>query len=277
MQTQKKPRIVSAVLVALSVLLLLFGWVGVKGEYGDELKDTMKEAVTELNDEIKNYDESYYSYVGIEKKDLKKLRSFIGVLKDGALSPVEISSVAPSISGLSDVLDAMGGMGMGVDDLQDSITVLWIVAVFTWITMALGVITALVHFVGNRRGVGVLYGICFVLLVLLYIGVGIVMDEETYGAMGITLWPFVALVLLVLSAFTDRTAKAKAPVGAAPVAPAVPGWTCPGCGNTVAATAAFCTKCGTAKPQATYCVACGAELRPGAAFCTKCGAKQNEE
>ncbi|MFA5676330.1 MAG: zinc ribbon domain-containing protein [Christensenellales bacterium] len=72
------------------------------------------------------------------------------------------------------------------------------------------------------------------------------------------------------------------------------GYACPGCGNFVAYTSAFCPSCGTKRPEQQYappaqpvqsaapaseatgnkCVSCGADLPEGAAFCGKCGSEQ---
>lgn len=54
------------------------------------------------------------------------------------------------------------------------------------------------------------------------------------------------------------------------------GWQCPQCGNACPDEAAFCMKCGTARPQQAaggFCPKCGAPTQAGAAFCMKCGTK----
>ncbi len=55
-ETVKTKRLISAVLVALSVLMLFFGWIGVKGEYRSDVKSELKTLVEELDEYIDEYD-----------------------------------------------------------------------------------------------------------------------------------------------------------------------------------------------------------------------------
>ncbi len=283
MTTTKSPRLISTVLIVLSVLMLFLGWIGVKGDYKDIIVEPVKMGIETLDEEIKNFEDSYYGWMGLEKSDLKKLRSFMGILKDGALSPMEMASVAPTISYINDLTEEYGDLfGAGsFAELAEISVVLWILAILTWAALALGIITALGHFLGSKRGVGVLYGICITILFLAYLIMGVATSSEMDGAMGATFWPWACVLLAAATLFTDKAPKAAPVAGAAPVtpvaAPAAPGWTCPGCGAALAAGTAFCTTCGTKKPEAARCINCGAELRPGAAFCTACGTKQTQE
>ena len=51
------------------------------------------------------------------------------------------------------------------------------------------------------------------------------------------------------------------------------GWTCPNCGKACRLGEAFCTECGTKKPEPPKCPGCGKPARPGAAFCSNCGTR----
>lgn len=51
------------------------------------------------------------------------------------------------------------------------------------------------------------------------------------------------------------------------------GWSCPNCGKACRQGEAFCTDCGTKKPEPPKCPGCGKPAKPGAAFCSSCGTR----
>ncbi len=52
---------------------------------------------------------------------------------------------------------------------------------------------------------------------------------------------------------------------------AIKKWTCPSCGSEMAVGSAFCTSCGTKRPEAFRCANCGRSLGRDVAFCPTCG------
>lgn len=278
MQTAKTKRLVSAALIVLSILTLLLGWIGVKGDYRSYVKEGVKSGMESIDEYLEDYDS--YSWLlgdGIKKGDLKSARRLLGMLKDGALSPLELAGIAPSFSRAVNMLSDV----MGVPESMKSAAVwLWIYAVFFWAVVVVGVLTLVAHLKGENPAIGVVYAVGILVLFFLFLAFNGKLKDLSYGesVMGLTAWPFVALLAGAAALFTDRASKAVVQPAAAAVetAPA-DGWVCPSCGGSMGAQAAFCTKCGTARPQKAFCGSCGAELRPGAAFCTKCGARQNAE
>lgn len=278
MQTAKTKRMVSAALIVLSILTLLLGWIGVKGDYRSYVKEGVKSGMKSIDEYLEDYDS--YSWLlgdGIKKGDLKSARRLLGMLKDGALSPLELAGIAPSFSRAVNMLSDV----MGVPESMKSAAVwLWIYAVFFWAVVVVGVLTLVAHLKGENPAIGVVYAVGILVLFFLFLAFNGKLKDLSYGesVMGLTAWPFVALLVGAAALFTDRASKAVVQPAAAAVetAPA-DGWVCPSCGGSMGAQAAFCTKCGTARPQKAFCGSCGAELRPGAAFCTKCGARQNAE
>ena len=58
-----------------------------------------------------------------------------------------------------------------------------------------------------------------------------------------------------------------------PKFPSVGAWHCASCGASMGAEAAFCTACGSKRPEALRCSACGSPLKKEMAFCPNCGAR----
>lgn len=288
MKTITGKRLLSAVLAGLSILLLLFGWIAVKGDYKSYFKESISASVEQFDDILDNYDE-YSGYVtmlfgdSVKKGDLRSLRGFLKKVRDGAVSPLEAATMAPTIS---KAYRMMQGLGMVDASASSGAFWMWVYALIFWLTLAAGVLTVLCHLKGANDLVGKVYagGLVLIFLVFVLLRSGF---EDLGGAMGLTFWPFLCLALGVAAIFGEKlAAKLPAaagtgftPVSGAPVAGNAPaaatsdGWVCAQCGAAQKAAAAFCTSCGAPKPQPVVCASCGATLKPGTAFCTSCGAK----
>lgn len=273
----KNKKLVTAVLTLLATLLLLCGWITVKGEMRSYMKETMRETVDEVDEIIDEFDDwAWILGDDVKKGDLRSMRNMLKTLNDAAISPSELGALAVGMG----TVNKLGGLlGMGSILPSGSAGGLWVAVIVFWVTLLCGLVTAYLRYAGKAGKAALVFtGLMLVMFIATLVINGQLSDG--YIEFGLTAWPFLAIIFTGCALALERMPESKlAAVGdavatAVPAAAAAGGWTCPGCGKTHPNSVAFCTGCGAKRPETITCPSCGAVLPAGTAFCTSCGAKQ---
>lgn len=254
------------------ILLVSTGWIGVRSDYRDAFKSSVRE-VTEQIDE-------YSGYAGLllgsdfDTEDLKAVQGFIEKLEDGSLSPLEAGLMAPR---LAKALQWFGSWVDDAEDLQKAQFWIWVYTVIFWLTVAAGVLTIVFSLVKRQSPIGVCYVGGLVILLIAFIVIWLEVDTDI---LTLTFWPFAA-ILFGVGAFVVHKRSAGRAVLQTGVA-AEERWVCPVCESLENASSAFCSQCGAPKPEkasgteeAAFCYNCGTKLEKGVLFCPNCGTKRD--
>ncbi|MBQ2602917.1 MAG: hypothetical protein II583_05835 [Oscillospiraceae bacterium] len=228
--------IVCCALIALMLLTLFFGWVGVseRGKlYWAEFRDNFDYVTDSLEDELEDYDVSSDT----QNKLIKSVNSF----RDGKLSPIEALSILISTkAAIKEV-----GEYLGPEEAQNAILgITAITAVFAAVIILI-VVLGLLNAYRAARGKGgvapaVINSILITLLIVVFVLIAEMVNSSndivpigaahsylSDGLVSLTLYPPLALVLsiavIVLSAKCRASKKApESPFNSPYVAPPVP-------------------------------------------------------
>ncbi len=306
-------KLISVVLLVLVLITTLFGWTGMKKDYRKEMtemfksEDGLEEAAEELAD---LFDVDLTSDA---KKVTKKAKAMAKTLKDGLLSPYEISKILGTVKYIAkqtvkmakDMDDAFGGLVESeIKAMKKSVRGLGFAAFIYNLMLIIFVVSAILAIykkVIGKKGFSIVVIIFNIIFLIAFLIFSLALKSAGFA---ITAWPFLSLIFAIVSAIIGRgnaepALEGASAEGAAPAAPSIKmpnfegalgsakegpgklktavadkipasnGWTCPSCGNKC--DGAFCTKCGTKKPEEKFCPNCGEKVT--GAFCTKCGTK----
>ena len=286
MKTAVDKKLVAMVLVALSMLLLLFGWLATTGETKYDLSNyagNIDSAISELE------------WLGLDTADA---RAVAGCLVDGKLTAFETDKICVVLTGI--VKDVKNGFG-GWLEPEDLTKLTWVqtfavlyVAAF-WVTLIMGLHALVCHFMRKSysgRWFAISQGVLFVFCCVVAILAG-----EADLQLRPTLWAVLAPAAAVASCVlwtkapvvaTVRRSISKEDFGAVLDAGKkkleklgelahIAEKSCPNCGAQLKRGELFCPSCGARRPEDPVCAGCGASLPEGALFCVKCGAPVSKQ
>ena len=308
----------SIVFVILALLMHYSGWLTIADkDTRKDLKQEIKSYTKEFKydkKEIKELQEELDEW-GIDlnvKKTLKQCNKIFGTLKDVKLSNKEISTLGSQTLKLANSLKDDSGIGylLGsgltdeLEELENAKGVLIVHNIFFYITILIGLLTAVLHAL-NKKFPGISLA---VLNLLWWIVMGISVsglnkwaedelyfDDKLFALTAAPFWAFAfALCAVFIWMFKDKIADKYGTNAVAKIAVPSNNETpsanvCPSCGTQLNSGAVFCPNCGnkvetiapvqdtpSAEEQLpeTFCGQCGNKIPAGVEFCSNCGAKR---
>ena len=215
-------KLISVVLLVLVLITTLFGWTGMKKDYRKEMTAMFKEeggleaAAEELADAF-DLDLS-----GGAKKVTKKAMAMAKTLKDGRLSPFEVSKILGSVKYIAKQavkaakeLDNLLGTGATKEMKSATRGIGFITFIYNvlFIVFIIAAILAIYKKVIGKKGFSIVVIVFNVIMIILFLIITGIFNTGLGKVFSITAWPFFSLIFTIASAILGKGAAVAAVEG----------------------------------------------------------------